>query len=141
MPLLRMIKFHLFWKEAIGYFTGLVRKARVRRKDFKEPQKCGSYLQYLLDHEETKMEKGKKSLPTSGKFTREERDLRDPVCYLPFGLGAFSCIGSEFSVMMVKVALASILTRYRFTWCSQTPVSNGAVRPRRHHLLTAHRNC
>ncbi|XP_072444376.1 cytochrome P450 3A19-like [Chiloscyllium punctatum] len=213
-------------------------------------QKCGSYLQYLLDHEETKMEKGKKSLPTSAtltedevvaqavgfllrayqmathtlefvayllarhpsvqhqlqqevhtaikqqgftyeniagmeyldmvvmetlrlfppvvwlqrtcqklvevcdlkisrgiqvtvpvwvmhhsrefwdhpcrfdplRFTREERDLRDPVCYLPFGLGAFSCIGSEFSVMMVKVALASILTRYRFTWCSQTPM-------------------
>ncbi|XP_043535206.1 cytochrome P450 3A24-like [Chiloscyllium plagiosum] len=250
MPLLRMIKFHLFWKEAIGYFTGLVCKARVRRKDFKEPQKCGSFLQYLLDHEETKMEKGKKSLPTSAtltedevvaqalgfllrayqtathtlefvayllarhpsvqhqlqqevhtavkqqgftyeniagmeyldmvimetlrlfppvvwlqrtcrklvevcdlkisrgiqvtvpvwvmhhsrefwdhpcrfdplRFTREERDLRDPVCYLPFGLGAFSCIGSEFSVMMVKVALASILARYRFTWCSQTPM-------------------
>ncbi|XP_048473312.1 cytochrome P450 3A5-like [Rhincodon typus] len=248
MPLLRKIKFHLFWKEAIGYFTSLVRQARARREDFKEAQKCGSFLQYLLDHEETKMDKGKKSRPTSAtlteeevvaqtlgfllrayqatthtlefaayllakhpsiqhqlqqeirtaikqqgvtyesiagmeyldmvvmetlrlfpplvwlqrtcpkpvevcdlrisrgiqvtvpvwvmhhsrefwnhpcrfdplRFTREERDLRDPLCYLPFGLGPFRGIGSEFSIMMMKVALASILERYRFTWCSQT---------------------
>ncbi|XP_048377041.1 cytochrome P450 3A19-like [Stegostoma tigrinum] len=250
MPLLRKIKFHLFWKEAIGYFTSLVRQAQERTEDFKEAQKCGSFLQYLLDHEETKMSKGKKSRLTSAtlteeevvaqtlgfllrayqatthtlefaayllarhpsiqhqlqqeirtaikqqgvtyesiegmeyldmvvmetlrlfpplvwlqrtcpkpvevcdlrisrgirvtvpvwvmhhsrefwdhpcrfdplRFTREERDLRDPLCYLPFGLGPFRVIGSEFSIMMMKVALASILERYRFTWCSQTPM-------------------
>ncbi|GCB67588.1 hypothetical protein scyTo_0005158 [Scyliorhinus torazame] len=122
MPLIRKIKFHLFWKEAIGYFTGLVHHARERRRDYMEAQKCASFLQYLLDHEEIRTNKRKKPLQASGKFTRQERDAREPECFLPFGLGALSCIGSEFNVMMIKVALASILKCYRFTLCSLTPM-------------------
>ncbi|XP_038639869.1 cytochrome P450 3A5-like isoform X1 [Scyliorhinus canicula] len=249
MPLIRKIKFHLFWKEAIGYFTGLVHHARERRKDSMEAQKCASFLQYLLDHEEIRTDKRKKPLRSSVltegeivaqvlrfllsgyktttytlefavyllarhpsvqhklqqeictavkqegltyesivgmeyldmvvmetlrlfpplvwlqrtcrksvevcdvkipkgiqvtvpvwvmhhsreywehpcrfnplRFTRQERDAREPECFLPFGLGSLSCIGSEFNVMMIKVALASILKCYSFTWCSLTPM-------------------
>ncbi|XP_067876089.1 cytochrome P450 3A19-like [Heterodontus francisci] len=249
MPLLRKIKFHLFWKEAVDYFTGLFRLARVRRRECSE-EKSASFLQYLLDHEEIRTDMRKKPLSTSSvlaegeivaqalrfllsayktttytlefavyllarhpsvqhqlqqeifttvkekgftyesitgmeyldmvimetlrlfpplvwlqrtctksvevcelkiprgmqvtvpiwvmhrsrefwdhpcrfnplRFTREEKQARDPQCYLPFGLGALRCIGSEFSITMMKVAVASILKRYRFTWCSQTPM-------------------
>ncbi|XP_051898792.1 cytochrome P450 3A24-like [Pristis pectinata] len=55
------------------------------------------------------------------RFTREEEDARDPHCYLPFGLGPLGCVGSEFSIMMMKVAMATVLGSYRFAWCSQTP--------------------
>ncbi|XP_067830351.1 cytochrome P450 3A24-like [Heptranchias perlo] len=250
MPLLRTMKFYIFWREAVTYFTGVVRCARARRRDCTEAQKSTSFLQYLLDHEEIKTDVRKKSLPAcaalteseivaqalrfllsafktttymlefttyllarhpsvqhqlqqeifttvkqkgftyesiSGmeyldmvvmetlrlfppvvwlqrtctksvevcevkiprgiqvtvpvwvmhhsrefwdhpcrfnplRFTREERDARDPQCYLPFGLGPLSCIGSEFSTMMMKVAIASVLKSYRFACCSQTPM-------------------
>ncbi|XP_072889872.1 cytochrome P450 3A29-like [Hemitrygon akajei] len=56
------------------------------------------------------------------RFTREEEDTRNPHCYLPFGLGHLGFVGSEFCIMMMKVAMVTVLGSYRFSCCSETPM-------------------
>ncbi|KAJ8981922.1 hypothetical protein NQ317_002092 [Molorchus minor] len=47
------------------------------------------------------------------RFSEENRDARTPFTYLPFGEGPRNCIGLRFGLMQTKIALASILRRYR----------------------------
>ncbi|XP_049837021.1 cytochrome P450 4g1-like [Schistocerca gregaria] len=50
----------------------------------------------------------------------EDRVNKDHACsYLPFGLGARSCVGSQYSRLQLKVFLADVLRRFRFLPCSQ----------------------
>ncbi|RDD40234.1 Cytochrome P450 3A41 [Trichoplax sp. H2] len=56
------------------------------------------------------------------RFTKEEKGKREPCCYLPFGYGPRNCIGTRFSIMQIKLVLASILRRYKFTTCQQTEI-------------------
>ncbi|XP_047121279.1 cytochrome P450 4C1-like isoform X2 [Schistocerca piceifrons] len=50
----------------------------------------------------------------------EDRVGKEHACtYLPFGLGARSCVGSQYSRLQLKVYLSDILKRFRFLPCSQ----------------------
>ncbi|XP_049790775.1 cytochrome P450 4C1-like isoform X2 [Schistocerca nitens] len=50
----------------------------------------------------------------------EDRVGKEHACtYLPFGLGARSCVGSQYSRLQLKVYLSDILRRFRFLPCSQ----------------------
>ncbi|XP_049768393.1 cytochrome P450 4C1-like [Schistocerca cancellata] len=50
----------------------------------------------------------------------EDRVGKEHTCsYLPFGLGARNCVGSQYSRLQLKVYLADILRRFRFLPCSR----------------------
>nr|APH81390.1 cytochrome P450 CYP3026B2 [Tigriopus kingsejongensis] len=54
-------------------------------------------------------------------FTAEGKKSRSPYSFLAFGQGPRSCIGMRFALMEAKVGLFSVLMRYRFSACPQTP--------------------
>ncbi|XP_055518977.1 cytochrome P450 3A19-like [Leucoraja erinacea] len=56
------------------------------------------------------------------RFTSTEEVARDPHCFLPFGLRPLATVGSEVSIMLVKVALALVVKAYTFARCAQTPI-------------------
>uniref|UniRef100_A0A1B6CXI7 Cytochrome P450 n=2 Tax=Clastoptera arizonana TaxID=38151 RepID=A0A1B6CXI7_9HEMI len=47
---------------------------------------------------------------------------REVGTFIPFGEGPRFCIGSEFSILLVKLALVQILSKYSFSACSKTKV-------------------
>ncbi|XP_078589167.1 cytochrome P450 3A12-like isoform X1 [Branchiostoma floridae x Branchiostoma japonicum] len=48
------------------------------------------------------------------RFTKEEREKRNPMDWLPFGVGPRNCIGMRLALMEMKVGLARALMKYRF---------------------------
>lgn len=51
----------------------------------------------------------------------------DPYAYLPFSAGARMCIGAPFANLMMRVALAMIVQRYRITVCPGVRVDRNAT--------------
>ncbi|XP_049795496.1 cytochrome P450 4c21-like isoform X3 [Schistocerca nitens] len=50
----------------------------------------------------------------------EDRVGKEHACsYLPFGLGARNCVGSQYARLQLKVYLADILRRFRFLPCNR----------------------
>ncbi|XP_055518941.1 cytochrome P450 3A29-like [Leucoraja erinacea] len=62
-PLLRTLKFHFYWKEAIGYFTELVRHAQAQRKQATQSTERVGILHHLLDRAEASADPGRKLSP------------------------------------------------------------------------------
>ena len=62
------------------------------------------------------------SLPSSCRFTPEEKAKRPALCHIPFGWGPRNCIGMKFALMEVKMALIEILKKYSFVRTPETEV-------------------
>ncbi|KAJ8981923.1 hypothetical protein NQ317_002093 [Molorchus minor] len=54
------------------------------------------------------------------RFNEENRNDRTPFAYLPFGEGPRNCIALRFGLMQVKIALATILRKYRVSLSPKT---------------------
>ena len=57
------------------------------------------------------------------RFSSESKKGRDPICFLPFGMGPRNCIGMRFALLEAKMALISILKEYQFVRAPDTEVS------------------
>lgn len=69
------------------------------------------------------------------RFSEENKRSRDNNAYLPFGNGPRNCLGMRFSLIEIKIALANILSKFRFESCDKTPEkleidSSGFGRPK-----------
>ncbi|XP_078694320.1 cytochrome P450 3A6-like [Branchiostoma floridae x Branchiostoma belcheri] len=47
------------------------------------------------------------------RFTKEEKEKRDPFDWLPFGAGPRNCLGMRLAMMELKVGLTRVLMKYR----------------------------
>jgi len=56
------------------------------------------------------------------RFSDIEKKKREAVSFLPFGAGPRGCIGIRFAMIEIKLLLSTILSKYRFEKCEQTPV-------------------
>ena len=55
------------------------------------------------------------------RFMPENRHLLVPYTYMPFGQGPRNCIGMRFAYQELKLCLAKIVARYKFTVTDNTP--------------------
>lgn len=56
------------------------------------------------------------------RFSDQEKNKRPQFCYLPFGEGPRICIGMRFGQIQIKVALTSILSKYKVEVSERTPI-------------------
>ncbi|KAL7979279.1 hypothetical protein Chor_015303 [Crotalus horridus] len=56
------------------------------------------------------------------RFTKENKDSRDPYVFLPFGAGPRNCIAMRFALLVLKMGLVVALQRFRFQTCKETPI-------------------
>lgn len=56
------------------------------------------------------------------RFMPEKRQQRETVEWLPFGEGPRSCIGQRFGRMQIRIGLAHLLHKYRFSICDKTEI-------------------
>uniref|UniRef100_A0A0N4ZZF4 Cytochrome P450 n=1 Tax=Parastrongyloides trichosuri TaxID=131310 RepID=A0A0N4ZZF4_PARTI len=54
------------------------------------------------------------------RFSSEQKTLRDPLHYLPFGYGPRNCIGMRYAYLSMKVYLAKLLTKFIFVTCDKS---------------------
>ncbi|XP_019621037.1 PREDICTED: cytochrome P450 3A29-like [Branchiostoma belcheri] len=62
----------------------------------------------------------KKFIPE--RFTKEEREKRNPFDWLPFGAGPRSCIGMRLALLEAKIGLAKVFMKYRILPCQETQI-------------------
>ncbi|OXU28541.1 hypothetical protein TSAR_006138 [Trichomalopsis sarcophagae] len=58
------------------------------------------------------------------RFSKENIAARHPYAYLAFGEGPRICIGKRLGIMMSTVALATLLSKFKFSVCDRTPIPN-----------------
>jgi len=66
------------------------------------------------------------------RFWPENRETIDRFQYLPFGAGQRTCIGASFAMQEAVIALAVLLSRYRFDTTDETrpwPVQKLTTQP------------
>lgn len=61
------------------------------------------------------------------RFAPETRDRRPKFAYIPFGGGPRSCIGSNFAMMEMQIAITSLLQAFDLQLAQTTPVEREAV--------------
>ena len=61
-------------------------------------------------------------LPFQCRFTEEEKAKRPSLAHMPFGWGPRNCIGMRFALMETRLALITILSKYKFVRAPETEV-------------------
>nr|XP_012224990.1 PREDICTED: cytochrome P450 6j1-like [Linepithema humile] len=56
------------------------------------------------------------------RFSKEIKQTRHPMTFLPFGDGPRNCIGLNFAFYQVKVGLITILRNFKVEPCEKTPI-------------------
>ncbi|KAF3860527.1 hypothetical protein F7725_000782 [Dissostichus mawsoni] len=56
------------------------------------------------------------------RFSKENKANIDPYAFLPFGAGPKNCIGMQFALLMMKLALVEILQNFSFVTCKETDI-------------------
>ncbi|XP_038618599.1 cytochrome P450 3A24-like [Tachyglossus aculeatus] len=74
------------------------------------------------------------------RFSKEEKALRDPYVFLPFGAGPRNCLGMRFALLNMKAALITLLQNFSMEPCKETPIplkvdSRGFMKPMKPVLL------
>jgi cytochrome P450 family 6 len=55
------------------------------------------------------------------RFSKDERAVRHPMAFMPFGQGPRACIGSRFALLEAKIAMVTVLRKFRVKRCPETP--------------------
>ena len=55
------------------------------------------------------------------RFDADKKDSIISGSYLPFGIGPRSCIGSRFALMIAKLVIFTILSKFTIKVCDETP--------------------
>uniref|UniRef100_A0A8D0L2P5 Cytochrome P450 3A n=1 Tax=Sphenodon punctatus TaxID=8508 RepID=A0A8D0L2P5_SPHPU len=74
------------------------------------------------------------------RFSKENKEARDPYIFLPFGVGPRNCIGMRFALLVLKIAVIVLLQRFSFRPCKETPIpleldSKGFMQPKKPNIL------
>ena len=77
-------------------------------------------LAYVMHHNEEYFPEPDQFKPE--RFLPENRHLIKPYTYLPFGVGPRNCVGMRFGLLEAKLALAKIITKYKFVKSANTQV-------------------
>ena len=77
-------------------------------------------LVYVMHHSEEYFPSPEQFKPE--RFLPENRDQIKPYTYLPFGIGPRNCVGMRFGLLETKLALAKIITKYKFVKSPNTQV-------------------
>ncbi|XP_067911913.1 cytochrome P450 3A21-like [Heterodontus francisci] len=76
---------------------------------------------YVLHHDPAYWPEPEEFRPE--RFSKANRESRDPYIFLPFGMGPRNCIGMRFAQPTMKMALASVLQRMTFVPCKETAIT------------------
>ena len=77
-------------------------------------------LVYAIHHNEEYYPSPEQFKPE--RFLPENRHLIKPYTYLPFGSGPRHCVGMKFALLETKLALAKIITKYKFVTSKNTQI-------------------
>ncbi|XP_072169068.1 cytochrome P450 3A24-like [Diadema setosum] len=75
---------------------------------------------YTIHHDEEYWPDPEKFDPS--RFSKENKERRHPLAWLPFGTGPRHCIGMRFALMVAKLGIVRVLQNYRFETCPQTEI-------------------
>lgn len=113
--------------ETLRMYPAAVRLDRVANEDFEfegiKIQK-GQFVMvplWALHHDPDVYPEPEKFNPE--RFSESNLKLRDSVAFMPFGAGPRNCIGLRFALLEMKICLANILSKFKFSKCEQTIVN------------------